>query len=199
MYRSKGFTLVEIAVVIAIGALLLGFGLSVLTAQLTNARIKATQNQANVIKKALITFIATNNRLPCPAVETLPDTDANYGVEAPNPGTCTGTTNLAPAATTTSHSRSAKPRARLPLSPSVDVLAMSHTDDLNPDRTTVDFVQDAIVADTHTVGVFRAPKPSDAGRKRIVRQRADGHHDARHGLPVERLEFPRAEAFHSIR
>jgi prepilin-type N-terminal cleavage/methylation domain-containing protein len=92
--RSKGFTLIELAVVIAIGALLLGFGLSVLTAQLTNARIKATQSQANVIKKALITFIATNNRLPCPAVETLPDTNANYGVEAANPGTCTGTTDL---------------------------------------------------------------------------------------------------------
>jgi prepilin-type N-terminal cleavage/methylation domain-containing protein len=94
IHRSRGFTLIELAMVIAIGALLLGWGLSVLTAQLTNARIKATQNQATVIKKALITFLSTNNRLPCPAVENLPDSNANYGIEAPNPGTCTGTTNL---------------------------------------------------------------------------------------------------------
>ena len=94
MGKQRGFTLVEIAMVIVIGALLLGFALSVLTAQLTNTRIKATQNQAYVIKIALVTFLATRNRLPCPAVEGLNSTNAAYGIEAPNPGTCTGTTNL---------------------------------------------------------------------------------------------------------
>ena len=86
--------MVELAVVIAIGGLLLGYGLSVLTAQLTSTRITTTRDQENVIKTALITFLATNNRFPCPAVENLPDTDANYGVEAATPGTCTGTTDL---------------------------------------------------------------------------------------------------------
>ena len=82
------------AVVIAIGGLLLGYGLSVLTAQMTNTRITTARDQENVIKTALITFLASNNRLPCPAMENLPDTNANYGVEAINPGTCTGTTDL---------------------------------------------------------------------------------------------------------
>jgi len=81
-------------VVIAIGGLLLGYGLSVLTAQLTSTRITTTRDQENVVKTALITFLATNNRFPCPAVENLPDTNANYGVEAATPGTCTGTTDL---------------------------------------------------------------------------------------------------------
>ncbi len=86
--------MVEMAVVIAIGGLLLGYGLSVLTAQMTNTRITTTRDQENVIKTALITFLAANNRLPCPAVENLPDTNVNYGVEAATPGTCTGTTDL---------------------------------------------------------------------------------------------------------
>ena len=80
--------------VIAIGGLLLGYGLSVLTAQLTSTRITTTRDQENVVKTALITFLATNNRFPCPAVENLPDTNVNYCVEAATPGTCTGTTDL---------------------------------------------------------------------------------------------------------
>ena len=47
------------------------------------------------VKLALQGFIARNGRLPCPAVASHSSTDNRYGLEAPTPGTCTGTVDLA--------------------------------------------------------------------------------------------------------
>ena len=43
---------------------------------------------------ALQNFVGRTGRLPCPAVHTDVETASTFGVEAPNPGTCTGTVNL---------------------------------------------------------------------------------------------------------
>jgi prepilin-type N-terminal cleavage/methylation domain-containing protein len=63
---NKGFTLVEMAVVLVIGATLLTAGLKVLSAQLENANYTKTKNKLDVIKDALTTYLAANNHLPCP-------------------------------------------------------------------------------------------------------------------------------------
>lgn len=89
---SRGFTLIEIALVLVIVSLVLGAGLSVLRIQQENAKISATKEKQQGIRTALISFIARNNRLPCPAVATLASGAAGYGAEAATPGTCTGTT-----------------------------------------------------------------------------------------------------------
>ncbi len=91
MRRLRGFTLIEIAVVLFIGALLISGVVQYVTAQITSARLAATRGKQDAIKSALVNFIARNNRLPCPAVATIANGAANNGVEAPTPRTCTGT------------------------------------------------------------------------------------------------------------
>ena len=76
---------------LVIVGLIAGGALQAWTAQLISSRIASTKTGEQTIKTALISFIERNNRLPCPAVATLLATDANYGREAPTPGTCTGT------------------------------------------------------------------------------------------------------------
>ena len=92
--KTQGFSLLEIAIVLVIISLLLAFLLPTITGRLSTARLEATRSKEDLIKAALIAFVAQNKRLPCPAVENLPPTDANYGREATVPGTCTGTTAL---------------------------------------------------------------------------------------------------------
>ncbi len=54
-----------------------------------------TQQKLDVIERALVAFRTLNDRLPCPANGALATTDANYGVEAANKGSCTGGTPAA--------------------------------------------------------------------------------------------------------
>src|SRR5450830_1060536 len=89
--KFKGFTLVEMAVVLVIIGLLVSAGLGVGNAQMQMARITTTKQKEDAIKSALISFIARNNRLPCPAVAGLAPGAVGYGVEALIPGTCTNT------------------------------------------------------------------------------------------------------------
>jgi prepilin-type N-terminal cleavage/methylation domain-containing protein len=98
MNRARGFTLIEIAVVLFIIALLAGAIAQYLSGQITSAKQALTQTREASIKAALTNFVSRNYRLPCPAVATIPAGAANNGVEAINPGTCTGTV-LFPAVT----------------------------------------------------------------------------------------------------
>lgn len=66
-YYSRGFTLVELAIVLAIVALLLGGLLPVMSAQVEQQQRNETRKQLNEIKEALIGFAIINGRLPCPA------------------------------------------------------------------------------------------------------------------------------------
>lgn len=67
MRRSRGFTLIEIAVVMFIIVLLLGSILVPLTTQVEQRQTSDTQKRLEEIKEALIGYAIANSRLPCPA------------------------------------------------------------------------------------------------------------------------------------
>lgn len=88
---SKGFTLIEMSVVLVIIGLLMVAAFSLGTSQLTLNRIATTKTKQDAVKNALMSFILRNNRLPCPAIATLTPGAVGYGVEAANAGVCSGT------------------------------------------------------------------------------------------------------------
>lgn len=90
---QRGFSLVEMAVVLVI----LGFVISALLLPLQGQREigyrTQTENQLEVARKALIGYAQAMGRLPCPA------TSISNGVEDPVGGTCTDQLGFLPAAT----------------------------------------------------------------------------------------------------
>ena len=70
MKPSRGFTLVEMAVVVVIIAALLTLGLGALNAQLSSASYTTTKQRQAAIKDALIAYLGSNKRLPCPYAPT---------------------------------------------------------------------------------------------------------------------------------
>jgi len=92
--KQTGLTLIEMSIVLIISSILIGSGVSIALVQMENARISSTKEKQLAIKSALLSYISRNFRLPCPAIANLPDSNVNYGIEAANPGTCTGSTNI---------------------------------------------------------------------------------------------------------
>jgi prepilin-type N-terminal cleavage/methylation domain-containing protein len=86
-----GFTLVEVAIALLLVGLALASTMVIVTSQIEARNTGETQRRMEVAKASLASFVAKNSRLPCPAVPTLNNTSANYGVEAATPGTCTST------------------------------------------------------------------------------------------------------------
>ena len=74
--RSNGFTLVELAIVLVIIALLTSGLLMGITAQRASAENTDAQRQLDNIREALFGFAMANGRLPCPA-----DPASNIGTE----------------------------------------------------------------------------------------------------------------------
>jgi prepilin-type N-terminal cleavage/methylation domain-containing protein len=70
IHKQNGFTLVEIAIVLLIVALLMGGLLPTLSSQIEQRRNSETSKQLDEIKDALIGFAIINGRLPCPASST---------------------------------------------------------------------------------------------------------------------------------
>lgn len=81
----NGFTLVEMAIALAVAALVLGAGLTLLSTQLDQQRIQDTRALLSDAQDALTGFAIANDRLPCPASAT------SNGVE--DPAVVTGTCN----------------------------------------------------------------------------------------------------------
>jgi prepilin-type N-terminal cleavage/methylation domain-containing protein len=71
--RARGFTLVEMAMVLSIVALLLAGLLPMISSQVEQRRLNDTQRQINEIRDALIGYAVINGRLPCPASSTSTD------------------------------------------------------------------------------------------------------------------------------
>ena len=90
MNKHSGFSLIEMAVVLVIAGLILGAVMSMGNAQITQSRISTTKSKEDAVKTALISYIARNKRMPCPAVPTLAAGTPGYGVEATTFGTCDG-------------------------------------------------------------------------------------------------------------
>jgi prepilin-type N-terminal cleavage/methylation domain-containing protein len=69
----RGFTLVEIAVVLGIVAILLTIGIAALTALATNQAITETRKKQDTIRDALIAHLGRTGRLPCPDTSVPPN------------------------------------------------------------------------------------------------------------------------------
>jgi prepilin-type N-terminal cleavage/methylation domain-containing protein len=80
-HRDNGFSLVELAVVLVIVALLTSGLLLGISAQRNAAENIDAQRQLETINDALTGFALTHGRLPCPALPNLVNTDANAGLE----------------------------------------------------------------------------------------------------------------------
>jgi len=72
MKRSKGFSLVELAVAVAIIALLLAGALIPLSTQIDVRNSADTQRGMESIRDAIVGFAQANGRLPCPADGSVP-------------------------------------------------------------------------------------------------------------------------------
>lgn len=82
--HQKGFTLVEMAMVLMIVALLLGGLLPTITSQVEQRHENDTRKQLDEIQQALIGYAIIYGRLPCPA------SSSSNGVQVPSGGgTCT--------------------------------------------------------------------------------------------------------------
>ena len=98
----RGFTLIEMAMVLFIVALLLGGLLPTLSGQVEQRRVSETRKQLDEIQQAVIGFAIINGRLPCPAdrtIATIPGVANGAGQEATTgvgiAMTCTNTTGNA--------------------------------------------------------------------------------------------------------
>lgn len=78
--RNSGFSLVELAIVLIIVALLTGGLLLGVSAQRSASEYAEAQRQLDSVREALLGYAMANGRLPCPAPANLPSTDANAGV-----------------------------------------------------------------------------------------------------------------------
>lgn len=90
--KQKGFSLIEMAIVLVIVGLVLSALLLPLRAQRDSAALAETNATLEIAKKALLGFAQAQGRLPCPAVTS--------GTESPlGGGICTQQVGFLPAAT----------------------------------------------------------------------------------------------------
>lgn len=96
--KNNGFTLIELAMVIMIGGILLGTLSSAILIYLKKTQINTTEQRLEKIDEAMQLFLSLNGRLPCPASLTDGVDTATFGVEiAPDcstAGAVLGTTRL---------------------------------------------------------------------------------------------------------
>lgn len=86
--HQSGFSLVEMAIVLAIVGLLLGGLLPTISSQMERQYTNETRKQLDEIQQALIGYAIVNGRLPCPASST------SNGVESPVGGGNCGSPNF---------------------------------------------------------------------------------------------------------
>lgn len=93
MRRQKshpGFTLLEMSIVIVLVAALLGTVAVLFSSILKKYQYKETTAKLLTIQDALYEYRVAFNTMPCPADATMPVGHTHFGVQAQNPGSCTG-------------------------------------------------------------------------------------------------------------
>ena len=83
--RHDGFTLVELAIVIAIVGFLLGAFLAPLRTQIDASRVRETERMLGEIREALIGYAIVHGALPCPDA-------VSDGIDGTAPTACAGST-----------------------------------------------------------------------------------------------------------
>ena len=78
---SYGFTLIEIAVVLGIVGLLLYFGIGIVSSLRESTTVRNTELRLAKAQESIMSFVAENFRLPCPANGSVASGASNYGVE----------------------------------------------------------------------------------------------------------------------
>ena len=78
----RGFTLIELAIVLAILGLLLGGGSMLLQPMLDNNKRNETKSKLKSIEDALAVYAANNDDIPCPSNMTLGPGSASNGIPA---------------------------------------------------------------------------------------------------------------------
>lgn len=91
--HRDGFTLVEMAIVLLIVTLLLTGLVPTISSQIEQRQRNETRKQLDDIRDALLGFVVSKGRLPCPATTT------SNGTESPAGGVCTVADGFVPAAT----------------------------------------------------------------------------------------------------
>jgi len=86
---ARGFTLVEIAVVIVIMGFLLAMLIGITSNLVGQQRRDATRQRLANVETSLALFVSQNQRLPCPADGALTAADANAGLERYTSPNCT--------------------------------------------------------------------------------------------------------------
>ena len=99
MSKGTGFSLVELAVALAIIALLLAGALIPLSTQVDVRNSADTQRSMESIREAIIGFAQANGRLPCPAAGNLAAGAAGAGTEQFTAPSCTALMGVVPWAT----------------------------------------------------------------------------------------------------
>ena len=95
---EKGFTLLEMAIVIIIGGILLSFLGTALLAYLQKSRIETTEYRISKIQDSLSQYLSVNGHYPCASSRFLGGDDAQFGrmvTASCNSGGHTGTTRTA--------------------------------------------------------------------------------------------------------
>ena len=77
----KGFTIIEVAIVVVCGGLFLAAGMALLHSYLLQNEINATQSRMQEIENAINTYYNVNGRLPCVASLTAAVDTATFGKE----------------------------------------------------------------------------------------------------------------------
>jgi prepilin-type N-terminal cleavage/methylation domain-containing protein len=86
--QKTAFSLIELSIVVLIVSILISGAIFASKSNINNAKTKVTKEKLEVIYKAMVNFVYTNKRLPCPADLTTPKSDALYGNEASTNGIC---------------------------------------------------------------------------------------------------------------
>lgn len=88
--RIAGFSLIELSILMVIFGGLAAASTMLGSKWVEGSEVQTTRTNLKTIEKAITAYMRLNNRLPCPADESLSPTSANFGKEANNPGTCAG-------------------------------------------------------------------------------------------------------------
>jgi len=95
----RGFTLIEIAIVLVVIGLITSGGLLAISPVIQSAKISETKQKMATVEAAILGYVIANGCLPCPAARGAAATGvtnnrtADYTVACGSGGTCAGTTS----------------------------------------------------------------------------------------------------------